>query len=233
MVVILQFFSVLDAMKCIKCNSTCVIRFGRSAIGKQCYKCQKCGKRFLEDYSNKSWQVSDRILVLHLIEGLSLVSISRLLRISQTTVITRIKQIAKGTTRPFAIVTGKEYEIDELRTFVGSKKRKIWITYAIRKDTGEVVDFVVGSRSKTTMSRVTQTVILSKPRRVYTDRYKNYKVLVPAAIHRTRKACINKIERNNVELRKDLKRLGRKTICFSKSLLMLIACLRIYFWAGV
>jgi hypothetical protein len=43
----------------------------------------------------------------------------------------------------------------------------------------------------------------------------------------------NHIERKNLSLRTHLKRLNRRTICFSKSLVILSACLRIYFWSRV
>lgn len=217
-------------MKCIARKSLSVIKYGKTACGNQLCKCKDCGRRFRLEYARNSFTVSDRRLGLHLMEGLSIRSIARLLGISTITVISRIKLIARKTKRPFNLVSGKEYEIDEMATYIGNKKRRIWITYAIRKDTREVVDFVVGSRSKRTMSRVTETVILSRPRKIYTDRYINYKELIPASLHNSSKTKINRIERYNLNLRKDLKRLGRKTICFSKSKLMLVACLAIYFW---
>ncbi|WP_343791129.1 IS1 family transposase, partial [Wandonia haliotis] len=38
------------------------------------------------------------------------------------------------------------------------------------------------------------------------------------------------IERKNLTLRTHVKRLNRRTICYSKSLLTLSAIMRIYFW---
>ncbi|WP_188464902.1 IS1 family transposase [Marivirga lumbricoides] len=38
------------------------------------------------------------------------------------------------------------------------------------------------------------------------------------------------MERKNLSLRTHLKRLNTRSICFSKSKVMLIACLTIYFW---
>lgn len=80
------------------------------------------------------------------------------------------------------------------------------------------------------MKQVTETIILSNPKQIYTDKYVNYKTLIPHEIHTTRKRCINYIERKNLTLRTHIKRLNRRTICFSKSLIMLKACLTIYFW---
>ena len=50
------------------------------------------------------------------------------------------------------------------------------------------------------------------------------------SIHKVFKHCTNKIERNNLTLRTHMKRLNRKTICYSIANLMLEACLRIYIW---
>uniref|UniRef100_UPI0038B39A68 IS1 family transposase n=1 Tax=Flavobacterium soli TaxID=344881 RepID=UPI0038B39A68 len=41
----------------------------------------------------------------------------------------------------------------------------------------------------------------------------------------------NHIERNNLTLRTHLKRLNRRAICFSKSLIVLVFVLKIYFWS--
>jgi insertion element IS1 protein InsB len=38
------------------------------------------------------------------------------------------------------------------------------------------------------------------------------------------------IERKNLSIRTDIKRLSRGTICFSRSRIMLENCLKIYFW---
>lgn len=47
------------------------------------------------------------------------------------------------------------------------------------------------------MRKVTDTVVLSNPKKVYTDKYINYQTLIPDEIHVTRKRCINYIERKS------------------------------------
>ncbi|MBP6430489.1 MAG: hypothetical protein KA319_01880 [Ferruginibacter sp.] len=66
--------------------------------------------------------------------------------------------------------------------------------------------------------------------KIYTDGLSNYKYLVPPTLHSIKQFGTNRIERVNLNLRTHLKRLGRRTICFSKSLAMLLACVKIYFW---
>jgi insertion element IS1 protein InsB len=165
-------------------------------------------------------------------EGCGIRSIGRILKISCTTVINRIKSVAKSTVRPFPILQGKEYEVDEMRTYIGNKKRLYWVVYALRKDNKEVIDFKVGKRNSKTLQRVLETVHLSEPKKVHTDRLSLYKNLIPNTVHSTTPYNINHIERKNLSIRTHLKRLSRKTICFSRSKEMLEACLRIYFWGS-
>ena len=51
------------------------------------------------------------------------------MKISSTTVVKRIQEIAKKTERP-NIMKGKEYEMDEMRTFIKKKENKFWIACA-------------------------------------------------------------------------------------------------------
>jgi len=128
------------------------------------------------------------------------------------------------------ITLGKVYEMDELCTYIRNKNNRIWIAYSIRKDTREVVDFKVGKRTNKTLRSVVNTLLLSEAKRIYTDKLKQYRSLIPSKIHKTTQYGTNHIERMNVNLRTHLKRLSRKMICYSKSLVMLNACLTLYFW---
>lgn len=217
-------------MRCRKCLSRETIKNGRTKKQIQLYFCKVCKSRFQESYQSNSCLTSDDQIKTLVREGCGIRSISRILKISPTTVISRIKRIAKSISKPSPIPLGKEYEIDELATYIIRKKKRIWITYALRKDTRDVVDFTVGTRTLKTMRKVISTIVLATPKRDYTDKFINYKTLIPTDIHITKKRCINHIERMNLTLRTHLKRLNRKMLCYSKSILMLAACLRIYFW---
>ncbi len=213
---------------CLKCNNGC-IRYGRTKNGTQRLKCVSCGGTSLKVYKNIACTINNDNIKTLVNEGCGIRSISRILKISITTVISRIKAIASKIRKP-TISFGKEYEMDELCTYVKCKSRKRWIAYAIRKDTKEVVDFSIGSRTNRTLRKVTDTLILANPLKVFTDKLSNYKSLLPSAIHATKYRGTNHIERKNLTIRTHLKRLSRRTICFSKSIVMLNACLKIYFW---
>lgn len=156
--------------------------------------------------------------------------ISRLLKISVVTVLKRMLQIAATIKKP-VIISGQTYELDELCTYVQQKAKQCWVVYALRRDTREVVDFIVGNRSNAVLKRVTDTLVLSGAKKIYTDKLKQYTTLLPKSLHRTSLHGTNHIERMNLTLRTHLKRLSRRTICYSKSVVMLVACLKIYFWS--
>jgi insertion element IS1 protein InsB len=93
-----------------------------------------------------------------------------------------------------------------------------------------VIDFTVGKRSKGTLRSVVNTLLLSGVRTIKTDNLSLYRALIPADQHCCTAYHTNHIERYNLNLRTHLKRLGRRTLCFSKSRQLLEACLWIYFW---
>ena len=52
-------------------------------------------------------------------------------------------RVSKRVQKP-AILFGKQYELEEMRTYVQRKTKLLWIVCAMRKDTEQVVDFVSG-----------------------------------------------------------------------------------------
>jgi insertion element IS1 protein InsB len=77
---------------------------------------------------------------------------------------------------------------------------------------------------------VVNTALHSGVMKIKTDKLNIYQSLIPPQLHISNAYNINRIERNNLNLRTHLKRLSRRTICYSKSPAMLSACLKIYFW---
>jgi len=216
--------------KCRYCHGE-TIKFGKTG-GSQRYRCKACSKTQLKHYANQACELNvDPEIAAHVKEGCGIRSIARLLHISATTVISRIQKIAESIKKP-AIMTKRTYEVDELKTYIKSKANEYWVIYAIDKNSRAVVDLKVGKRNKKNIKRVTDTLLLAECKHIYTDRLDIYGFVIPKTLHRTRRYGTNHIERKNLSLRTHLKRLNRKTICFSKGLLMLEACLKIYFWSN-
>jgi IS1 family transposase len=141
--------------------------------------------------------------------------------------------MAKVIGKPPIIMRQAVVEVDELRAYIGHKQNQYWIAYALNPATSEVVDFVIGKRTKRTLRMLINTLLLSGIRRICTDRLNIYQTLIPKGIHDSKAYCTNHIERKNLSIRTHIKRLSRRTICLSRSYSLLESCMRIYFWGNV
>ncbi|MDR6515931.1 IS1 family transposase [Chryseobacterium camelliae] len=219
-----------DARICRYCYCCSIIKNGTTKTGKQQYFCKNCRKRFIAFYTYQAYRDNINALIIRFTkEGLGIRSTARLLSISTTTVLKRITAIADHMVPP-KISFGQSYELDELRFFIGSKRNPMWLAYAFQKTTKQIVRFHVGKRTNKTLSHVIKTLIHSRPEKIYTDQLRNYQFLIPKAIHSTRRFGTNSIERSNLTIRTHLKRFNRRSICFTKSIHILNAVLKIYFW---
>lgn len=77
---------------------------------------------------------------------------------------------------------------------------------------------------------VVNTLLVSVPAQIITDKLNLYQVLIPSGLHNPKYYENNHLERKDLSIRMHLKRLNRRAICYSNSRAMLIACLTIYFW---
>lgn len=221
---------VSDDRNCPKCKEKNVIKNGRTKNNKQQYYCKMCCHRFIENYTYQAYKLDINQNIIQLTkEGLGIRSTARILKISATTLLKRIVSIARNIRKPI-ISKGKTYEVDELCTYIRHKKNYIWLVYALEKNSKTVVSFNVGKRTNKTLSGVLDTLKLSEAKKIFTDRLKNYRYLIDEEIHSVKRFGTNHIERKNLSLRTHLKRLNRRTICFSKSLMVFMAVLKIYFW---
>lgn len=222
-------FRIVDLkINCVYCDGCCV-KNGHSH-GKQRLLCKSCKRTFTSQYTyNACQQGINRMIVSLLKEGCGVRSISRLLQISVVTVLRRLLTISDTVVQP-SFGLNCSYEVDEQCTYTGYKANRQWIVYAICRESKRIAGFCVGSRSKDTINSVIRTLLLYDPLMICTDKLNLYKLLVPASLHQTQLRSTNHIERKNLTLRTHLKRLSRRTICFSKSAAMLVACLKIYFW---
>jgi IS1 family transposase len=137
-----------------------MMKYGKDSKMKQRYFCKRCKITKVEFYTYKAYkqEINQNIVALTK-EGVGILGTARLLAISPTTLLKRIKEIASRIAQP-AISTGKSYEIDEMRTFIINKNKLIWIVYALEKESRKVVSFNVGARTNKTLSKVIETVTL-------------------------------------------------------------------------
>ena len=118
--------------------------------------------------------------------------------------------------------------MDEMWGRVYSKTKPCWLWHAVNHDNGDVVAFVLGTREHEMLWRLLELLSLLdnvEIIKVYTDDNYAYHDIIPNTILQTGKRNTQKIERKHLTFRTRLKRLTRKTICYSKSLDMHITML--------
>jgi insertion element IS1 protein InsB len=111
-------------------------------------------------------------------------------------------------------------ELDEMWSFVGAKARARWVWHALDHLTGRVLAYVVGTQQDTVFLKLKALLAPFGVTRYYTDKAGVSQRHLPPAQHTVGKLTLQKIERKHLTLRTRLKRLARKTLCFSRSRVM-------------
>jgi insertion element IS1 protein InsB len=114
----------------------------------------------------------------------------------------------------------EEAEVDEMWSFVGKKKTQRWLWHAIDHHSGKVLAYVFGRRQDEVFVRLQALLGPFGITRYHTDHWGAYVRHLDPAEHQPGKHHTQQIERKHLTLRTRSKRLGRKTICFSRSVEM-------------
>ncbi len=113
-----------------------------------------------------------------------------------------------------------EAEMDEMWSFIGNKGNPRWLWHAIDHHTGKVLAYVFGRRKDEVFLQLKALLEPFGLARFYTDYWGAYTRHLEPEVHCPGKRNTQKIERKHLTLRTRIKRLARKTICFSKSIQM-------------
>ena len=217
-------------MECKFFNGYCQ-KWGKQKNGMQHFYCKVSCKCQQKEYKSIACKAGVLTMIPKLVcNSVGIRGIARILGIAVNTAVKSIKEIAESIKKPPIPLNRQSFEIDEVRTFIGRKENQYWVAYVLCSRTKDVIDFIVGKRSKRTLRMVVNTALQSGVSIIKTDKLNIYQALIPPARHISNAYNINHIERNNLNLRTHLKRLSRRTICFTRSIIMLTACLKIYFW---
>lgn len=208
------------------------IKNGRTNYGKQRLVCRICRVSKVDNPKERGFgNRYDAEITILTKEGMGIRSIGRILGISPSTVVSKILKQAEKITEPKVPEKLDRIQVDEVHTFIQNKDREIYVIYSWSQELKRVLSLTVGTRSKVNLRKVVNPLLEAQAETINTDKYSGYKGIVPKKKHTTFKRRNNGIERQNLNLRTHLKRLNRRTICFSKSALMLEAVLKIYCWA--
>jgi len=113
-----------------------------------------------------------------------------------------------------------EAEMDEMWSYVGDKGHQRWLWHAIDHHSGTILAYVLGTHTDTVFVKLKQLLAPFGITRFYTDDWGTYQSNLLPQQHTIGKKNTQKIERKHLTLRTRIKRLTRKTICFSKSIRM-------------
>jgi insertion element IS1 protein InsB len=105
-------------------------------------------------------------------------------------------------------------------SFVGATATARWLWHALAHHTGRVLAYVVGTRQDAVFLKLKTLLAPLGITHYYTDKAGVYQRHLPPAQHTVGKLTMQKIERKHLTLRTRLKRLARKTLCFSRSRVM-------------
>ena len=110
--------------------------------------------------------------------------------------------------------------VEERWSFVQSKAQQRWLWHASDHLTGVVLADAFGSRADAVFLDLQKMLKPFGLVHFYTDAAGVYNRHLPATAHTVGKIHTQQIERKHLTLRTRIKRLARKTICFSKSVFM-------------
>ena len=112
---------------------------------------------------------------------------------------------------------GLSSELDEMWSYVCKKANPRWLWHAIDHHTGKVLAYVFGRRKDNVFLRLQQLLAPFGIMQFYTDGWGAYERHLEAEQHQVGKENTQKIESKHINLRTRIKRLVRRTICFSKT----------------
>jgi IS1 family transposase/transposase-like protein len=222
----------MSKMTCPRCDSENIVRNGNTAYGKRKYMCKDCRKYFIENpddriISDEKKELIDKLLL----EKIPLAGIARVVGVSLSWLYGyRDEKYKSSEKKPK--VSEKEkgpltIRCDEMCSFVGEKKNKVWIWLAIDADTREIVGAHVGGRGRKDAESLWGTIppVYRQYAVIYTDFWHAYNGVLPPTRHKAvpkESGKTSYIERFNNTMRQRVSRLVRKTLSFSKNMENLI-----------
>jgi insertion element IS1 protein InsB len=225
------------AVRCPYCQSDQIVKRGKTATGTQRYLCQntRCVRgSFLLNYRNRGCVPEGKQTIIDMrLNASGVRDTARSLHIGPNTVLRELTKKATAlesvntallhTLNPAAVAwdverAGEaEAEMDEMWSFVGHQGNPRWLWHAIDHHTGKVLADVSGRRQDTVFVQLKALLEPFGITRYYTDRWGAYERHVDAEPHTVGKENTQKIESKHINWRTRIKRLVRRTICFSKT----------------
>ena len=215
-------------MQCPECGHHHIRKNGHRR-GKQNHICVNCDRQFIDHYSPRGYDDWTKRLCLRMyVNGLGFRGIERVIGVAHTTVIDWLAQV--GACLPDAYdpeEIPQVGELDELETFVGRKRDKVWIWTVVDHFQPGILGWAVGDHSAETFRPLWQAITCWQCFFGVSDGNPVYPTFIPVGDQIVSKTYMTRVEGENTRLRHYLARLHRKTLCYSKSVDMLKHSIRL------
>jgi len=181
--------------------------------------CRQCNKQFQSEYVYWACEPRRRAWIMKMllrgsgirdcaaVAGVSKAAVSRLI----------IRNALRLEIKPKLSYYHK-VQIDEQWSYVGKKSKKVWMIYAYAPQTGEVLGFAMGKRNRKTIYNLMLKLKTLEIDFFLTDNWEAFKAVLPGEKHLVGKQFTKAIEGINTWFRTRIRRLVRRTVCFSKKL---------------
>lgn len=224
-------------VRCPDCSSEHIKGNGKSKTYRQRYYCKCCARSFQTTYRYAAWKPEVRALIVPMTMRRSGIrDMENVLGIHRDSVMAAIKTAADAVPQKSPSPRKqkvKTTELDEFWSFVGSKVHQRWTWYACDPKERCILAYQNGRRTDASCKKLCQELCQElcanyDIHRYNTDDWQSYRKMLPTTRHRISKKGTQRIERQNLNFRTYIKRLQRRTICFSKSQSMHDAVIKLY-----
>ena len=205
---------------CPHCRGAKIVRNGIKKNGRQNYLCKGCRKQFQVTYFNQGCRVENKELVLRMLcRGSGIRDAEAVSGVCKSTILSWIRTWAAAIViKPHKHAYSK-VQIDEQWSYVGRKERKVWMLYAYAVEEDEIIAFSMGKRNIGAIQNLFVKIKHLDIDWFLTDEWEALQAVLPKAKHLIGKQFTKAIEGMNTFFRTRVRRLVRRTTCFSKKLI--------------
>jgi insertion element IS1 protein InsB len=197
-----------------------VVCNGIKKNGRQNLLCRGCGKQFQAQYVYKGSIAKNKGVVLRMLcRGSGVRDCAAVTGVSKVTVLRWIKALASSIMVKPVKRCYHRVQLDEQWSYVGRKEKKVWMIYAYAAEEHEILAFTMGKRSAEAVRNLFVKLKALEIDCFLTDDWEAFRAVLPKTKHRIGKQYTKAIEGINTFFRTRVRRLMRRTVCFSKKLL--------------
>ncbi|MDD2725503.1 MAG: IS1 family transposase [Methylovulum sp.] len=214
---------------CPHCHASSLVKNGRHPkTDCQKYRCQTCGRQFVQNPKKQRVGLGQKSLIGRLLlERIPLAGIARVVGVSERWLQNYVNRLYARVPRRVEAKPNRRtalcLECDELWSFVGNKGNKQWVWLALDRKTRAIIGVHVGDRSRAGAQALWDSLpeAYRESAVCYTDYWEAYRLVFPEDRHVAAgkdSGFTNHIERFNNTLRHRVSRLVRDSLAFSKKL---------------